>query len=295
MEGIGAQVGVRDGKLVILVPLAGSPAEKAGIRAGDVILAVNGESTSEMSQVEAVFKIRGPEGTIVKLLVLHEGETVPVEIEITRQTITVPSVHFEMMDDIAYISISEFSEHTDEEIGQVIHELSNQRETGIILDLRGNPGGLLDVVTKVASYFLHDGVVVEVNDNHGRITEYSVEQIGEVTDLPMVVLVDGFSASGSEVLAGALQDYKRATLAGSTTFGKGSVNQFFSLSDGSGIYLTIARWLTPLGRPIEGKGLEPDVKLEITGEDAVRWAIDYLNGEISPSAARSFSETLALG
>ena len=283
VEGIGAQVGERDGKLVILSTFAGSPAEKAGIRAGDVIIAVNGEPVSEMSQVETVLKVRGPEGTTVKLQVLHEGDTVPVEIEITREKVNVPSVKFEMKGDVAYISISEFSARTSDEIGEVIPELSKQGATGIILDLRGNPGGLLNVVTEVASYFLHDGVVVQVKDNRGKITEYPVTKTGEVTDLPMVVLVDDSSASGSEVLAGALQDYKRATLAGITTYGKGSVNQFFQLSDGSGIYLTIARWLTPLGRPIEGVGLEPDVKLELTGEDAVNWAIGYLKGETAPS------------
>jgi len=295
LEGIGAQVGMREDKLVIIAPIAGSPAEKAGIRAGDNILAIDGQSTAEMSLAEAVLRIRGPKGTKVTLRVLHEGETAPVDITITRETITVPSVRFEMVGDIAYISISEFSENTDQEVGEIIPQLSKDGVTGIILDLRGNPGGLLNVVVNITGYFLREGVAVKVKDNQGKITEYPIKPAGDITDLPMVVLVDASSASGSEVLAGALQDYKRATLAGTTTFGKGSVNQFFRLSDGSGIYLTIARWLTPLGRPIEGKGLEPDVELTLTGEDAIHWAVEYLHGnKTAPTGAASLGEALAV-
>ncbi|MFA5316359.1 MAG: S41 family peptidase [Dehalococcoidales bacterium] len=278
LGGIGAQVGVRDGELVIIAPIAGSPAEKAGIRAGDIIVAADGQPISEMSYPEAILKIRGHKGTVVNLLVLHQGETEPVEIEITRDTITVSSVQFEMVDDVAYIGISLFSDRTDDEMSEVLSELPRQGATGIILDLRGNPGGLLTTVTRVTSFFLDEGVVLKVKDNRGEITEYPVEQTGQVTDLPMVVLVDGFSASGSEVLAGALQDYGRATLAGSTTFGKGSINRFYPLKDGSGLYVTVARWLTPLGRPIEGEGLVPDIEFELTGDAAVQWAVDYLNG-----------------
>lgn len=294
LEGIGAQVGVRDSNLVIIAPLPGSPAEKAGILAGDIIMAIDGQPASELSHGEAILKIRGPKGTSVKLQVLHEGETAPVEIEIIRGTINVPSVHFEMVGDVAYISISQFSVKTADEMPEVMSDMSRQGATGIILDLRGNPGGLLDTVTRVASYFLQEGVVVKVKDNQGEIIEYPVEPTGRVTDLPMVVLVDAHSASGSEVLAGALQDYGRATLAGSTTFGKGSVNRFYPLKDGSGIYITVARWLTPLGRPIEGKGLEPDIKLELTGEDAVHWAADYLKAKAAPAGAASLG-LLAVG
>jgi carboxyl-terminal processing protease len=295
LEGIGAQVGVREGNIVIIAPIAGSPAERAGIRAGDIILAVNGEPTADISLAEAILKIRGPKGTPVTLRVLHEEEAEPVEITIIRDTITVPSVEFSMVEGIALISISEFSERTGDEMSPVMTELSRQGATGIIIDLRGNPGGLLSAVTEVASYFLREGVVVKVKDNRGKVTDYPARPTGQVSDLPMVVLVDDSSASGSEVLAGALQDHRRATLAGSTTFGKGSVNQFFPLSDGSGIYLTVSRWLTPLGRPIEGVGLEPDVKLELTGEDAIRWAVDYLKGNAAASGAAPPSEALVIG
>lgn len=295
LDGIGAQVGVRDDKLVIIAPISGSPAEKAGIRAGDIIVAVDGQPTADMSLAEAILKIRGPRGTKVELWVLHEGEPEPVAITITRDTITVSSVEFEMVDGMALISISHFSERTGDEMPPVMTELSQQGATGVILDLRGNPGGVLSAVTQVASYFLHEGVVVRVRDNQGQVTDYPVKPTGLVTDLPMVVLVDGSSASGSEVLAGALQDYERATLAGNTTFGKGSVNQFFPLSDGSGLYITVARWLTPLDRPIEGKGLEPDIKLEVTGDEAVRWAVDHLKHQAAAGGEMSLSEALAVG
>lgn len=278
LGGIGAQVGVRDGKLMIIAPIADSPAEKAGIRAGDIIMEVDGEPTSEMSHAEAILKIRGQKGTKVTLLILHQGEAEPVEIEITRYTIKVPTVHFEMIEDAAHITISYFSERTAEEMIDVMADLDMEEATGIILDLRGNPGGLLDTVIRVTSFFLEEGVVVKVKDAQGMVTEYPVKPVDQVTGLPMVVLVDGFSASGSEVLAGALQDYDRATVAGNVTFGKGSVNRFYQLKDGSGLYITIARWLTPLGRPIEGEGLVPDIELELTGDAAVQWAVDYLYG-----------------
>jgi carboxyl-terminal processing protease len=277
-DGIGAHVAVRDEQLMIIAPIADSPADKAGIRAGDVILAINGESTSEMSLAEAVLSIRGPKGTSVSLLILHQGETEPEEIEIVRAEIELDSVYFEMKGDIAYINITHFTERTDEELSPVLQSIAQEAAIGIILDLRSNPGGLLDTVVEVTSHFLEEGVVVKVMDNQGELTALNVEPTGVVTDLPVVVLVDSYTASGGEVLAGALQDYGRATIAGTRTFGKGSVNRFFLLEDGSGLYLTVARWLTPDGHLIEGEGLHPDYELELDEEDAIQWAIDYLKG-----------------
>jgi len=274
IEGIGAYVAVKDGQIVIIAPIADSPAGKAGIRAGDIILEIDGRSTSGMSLVEAVLSIQGPKGTIVTLLILHQGETEPEVIEIVRAEIELPSVHFEMKEDIAYINIAHFSERTAEELSPVLETIAQQRASGIILDLRSNPGGLLETVIDVAGFFLKEGVVVEVVDNEGKHTVSSVKPSTITTDLPLVVLVDGYSASGSEVLVGALQDYSRATIAGTRTYGKGSVNILRQLKDGSGIYLTTARWLTPNGRLIEGKGLAPDYELD--GEDAIQWAIDFL-------------------
>ncbi|HEY86733.1 MAG TPA: S41 family peptidase [Dehalococcoidia bacterium] len=277
-EGIGAQVAVRDEQIMIIAPIADSPAAKAGIRAGDIILAINGGSTSGMSLAEAVLSIRGPRGASVTLLILHQGETEPEEIEIVRAEIELDSVYFEMKGDIAYTNITHFTERTDEELSQVLQSIAQEAAMGIVLDLRSNPGGLLSAVVEVASHFLEEGVVVNVMDNQGDISAQVVKSTRVVTDLPMVVLVDSHSASGSEVLAAALQDYVRATIAGTTTFGKGSVNRFYQLEDGSGLYLTVAHWLTPDGHPIEGEGLHPDYELELDEEDAIQWAIDYLKG-----------------
>jgi carboxyl-terminal processing protease len=274
-EGIGAHVAVEDGQILIIAPIADSPAERAGIRAGDIILEVDGRSTSGMSLAEAVLHVRGPKGTTVTLLVLHEGETEPEVIEIVRAEIELPSVRFEMRQEMAYINITYFSGRTAEELSPVLEDV-NQQASGIILDLRSNPGGLLETVIDVAGFFLKEGVVIDVVDNEGNHIPSSVEPGEIATDLPLVVLVDGYSASGSEVLAGALQDHGRATIAGTKTFGKGSVNILRQLEDGSGLYITAARWLTPNGRLIEGKGLYPDYEFELEGEDAVQWAIDFL-------------------
>jgi len=273
--GIGAMVTVKDEQVTIIAPIPGSPAAEAGIRAGDVILEVNGTSTSGMSLAEAVLSIRGPEGTPVTLLVQHQGEPEPEEIEIIRGEIKLPSVHFEMKEDIAYINITYFSGRTDEELSQVIGNIDERVATGIILDLRSNPGGLLEAVVDATSYFLREGVVVNVRDKQGELTTRYVTSGRVVTDLPMVVLVDSYSASGSEVMAGALRDNSRATIAGSKTYGKGSVNMVHPLKDGSSLSITAARWLTPDGHTIEGEGLTPDYELEPEG-DAIEWAIDYL-------------------
>ncbi len=276
-EGIGVYMGVRDEQIIIVAPVADSPAAEAGIRAGDIILEIDGMSTAEMSLVEATLHIRGPEGTSVSLLILHQGETEPQQIEIARAEIEVPSVYFEMEGDIAYIRIAYFSERTNEELSSVLQGINQETTAGIILDLRSNPGGLLQVVVDVAGCFLQDGVVADMVDNQGKHTSLTFESSEAITDLAMVVLVDSYSASASEILAGALQDYARATIAGTRTYGKGSINLLYQLEDGSGLYITTARWLTPNGRLIEGEGIAPDYELE--GEDAIQWAIDYLKGD----------------
>ncbi len=278
-DGIGAYVGIKDEQIMIIAPIPDSPADKAGIRAGDIILEINGSPTLEMNMAEAILNIRGPKGTPVRLLILHQDDTAPEEIEIVRAEIELPSVRFEMKGDIAYINVSHFSERTDEELSPVLQSITKEAATGIILDLRRNSGGLLHTVIDVASRFLSKGVVIYVVDNQGNKTASMVKNRGATTDLPLVVLVDKYSASGSEVLAGALQDYKRATIAGTITHGKGSVNTLRRLRDGSGLYITTARWLTPDGRLIEGEGIEPDYLLELEGEDAIQWAIDYLKSQ----------------
>ncbi len=276
-EGIGAYVGEREDRIVIIAPIAGSPAEEAGIKSGDEILEVEGESISSMSLEEVIMRIRGERGTPVRILVLHEGETEPEELTIVRAEIELPSISFEIREDIAYIYIGHFTERTNEEIITVLEDIRDDKDvSGIILDLRSNPGGQVESVVDVTSHFLKEGLVFYVVDNRGNETRYKVDSRGIKTDLPMVVLTDNHSASGSEVLSGALQDHGRAVIAGQTTFGKGSVNSLYSLDDGSGLILTTARWYTPNGHLIEGKGIIPDYELELEWDDAIQWALDYL-------------------
>ena len=276
-EGIGAQVAVnKDKQIIIAAPIENSPAAKAGLKAGDVILAVDGKSIVGLSLTETVLLIRGPAGTKVRLQILHEEADIPEEIEITRAAITTPSVTYEMREDILYLRINSFSERTDVELQNVFKTVDIEKTVGIVLDLRDNPGGLVSTVVDVASHFIKEGVILTLRDNQGRTESISVKPAKIYTDLPMVVLVNRYSASGSEVLSGALQDYKRATVAGTVTFGKGSYDSFFQLQDGSAIYLTIGRWLTPTGKEIEGNGITPDYILSQSGEDEISWAIDFL-------------------
>ncbi|MBE0415804.1 MAG: S41 family peptidase [Dehalococcoidia bacterium] len=288
-EGIGAVVTMEDGELTVVSPIVGTPAAEAGVRAGDKILEINGQSTSGMSLAEAVLNIRGPQGTTVTLLILHQGETTPVEIEIVRERIELKSVYLEMLpDNIAHIRITYFSERTHEELVTALNDTVESGARGIILDLRGNPGGLLDSVVAVASEFLDGGIVLYEADDEGNIIkEWQASSGGLATDLPLAVLVDGGSASGSEVLAGALQDRGRAKLIGTTTYGKGSVCTLQVLSDGSALYITTARWLTPNGHMIEGVGLTPDIEVAMTEEDIesgrdpqLEFAIEYIEGAL---------------
>lgn len=280
-EGIGATIGLKNDVITIIAPIPDSPADKAGIKPGDAILAIDGQPTTGMGVEQAVSLIKGPKGTSVKLLVQHDSENVTAEITIVRAEIQLNSVLFSMKGDIAYIRITNFTQQTNQELLPVLGNITQNGATGIIIDLRSNPGGVLTDVVDIASHFIKAGVIVSTVDNKGNKETLSVTPGSLTTDLPMVVLTDNYSASGSEVLAGALQDYGRATIAGTTTYGKGSVDQLFQLKDGSGIYLTIGRWLTPKGRMIEGHGIDPDpgAVLTLTGDDAVQWAIDLLHNK----------------
>ena len=283
-EGVGAVVTMDDGQLTVVSPIAGSPAEQQGLEAGDVILEIDGEATSDISLAEAVLRIRGPQGTTVTLLVQHQGADAPVTIEIVRAEIELDSVYLEMLPgDIAYIHITYFSERTAGEAQSAISQAIDEGATALILDVRNNPGGLLSAVVEVASHFLDGGPVLYEQHGDGRVQTWSARRGGLATDISMAVLVNEASASGSEVLAGALQDRGRAVLVGTTTYGKGSVNVVDKLSDGSAVYVTTARWLTPSMRLIEGEGLTPDFTVELTDEDwasgtdtQLEFAIDYL-------------------
>ena len=268
-EGIGAIITLEDGELTVVSPIAGGPAERQGVRSGDKIVEIDGEPTSGMSLMEAVLKVRGELDTTVILLILHQNENAPVTIEIVREEITIDSVYLDMLpDDIALIQITRFADKTSDELIVALSDAIQSGAWGIILDLRGNPGGYLDVTVDVASEFLDGGIVLYEADEAGNIfKEWTASSGGLAIDLPIVVLVDDGSASGSEVLAGALQDRGRATLIGTETFGKGSVNVVRKLSDGSALVVTTARWVTPDHHMIEGVGLTPDIEVNITIDD----------------------------
>ena len=279
-QGIGAYVGIRDKQLTIIAPIAGSPAEEANLKPGDKILEINGKNTAGMSLTEAALTIQGPKGTSVSLLILHSDDDEPVEIEIIRSEIKLESVHWEMIDNIAYIRLTSFLKNTGVELSSSLEDIISEGVDGIVLDFRNNPGGLLNVAVDVASQFLDDGIVVDVVDNEGNRSSLPVKSGGVAVDLPLIVLVNAGSASGSEVVAGALQDYGRAKLAGTQTYGKGSVQLIRKLDDGSALHITTALWFTPMGRPIAGVGLEPDFLLELEGEELVDWAVDYLKTQV---------------
>jgi len=283
--GIGTVVTIADGNLTVVAPIEGTPAARAGLKPRDRILEIDGETTQGMSLEEAVLRIQGEPGTQVTLKVLHKGEEIPETMVITREEININSVYPEVITDtpvltptpaptvtpltgdIARIRITYFSSRTGDEIATALKDVIDGGVSGIILDLRDDPGGVLDSAIKVASQFLKEGIVLYTVDSNGDRENWDVIKGGLATDLPLAVLVNENSASASEVVAGALQDYDRGLLIGTKTYGKGSINHFRELSDGSAIYITIGRWYTPNGRQIEGNGLIPDVVVERTEQD----------------------------
>ena len=282
-QGIGAVIGVSDGQLTVIAPISDSPAEEAGIRAGDKIMEIKGVPTEGLTPIEAAAKIRGPKGTSVNLVILRQEENEPVELSIVRSEIKLETVSYEMRGDIAYIKITQFLGSTGDDLHAALKDAIDNGANGIVLDLRNNPGGLLDAAVDVTSQFLVRGVVVDIEDSDGGSNQLWVKPNGIATHLPLVVLVNNGSASSSEIVAGALQDYGRAKLAGSQTFGKGSVQLVRNLKDGSALHLTAARWFTPSGRPIDGDGLTPDFLLDLEGEELVIWAIEHLRSQITAS------------
>jgi carboxyl-terminal processing protease len=287
-EGIGATVALENGSVTIVAPIAGSPAERDGIKAGDVILEIDGNTTQGLSVAGAVAKIRGPKGTSVTLLIQHRGDNASVEMTIVRDAITIPSVSSKALTGgIAYIQINQFASNTTNEFRTAISAALDNGSKGIVLDLRDNPGGYLSVVADIADEFLDSGVILyEATDKLVILHEWDAKSGGLAVDIPLVVLVNKGSASGSEVLSGALQDHQRALIVGTQTYGKGSVDSLFKMSDGSAIYLTISRWLTPDKHAIEGKGITPDYVIALTDDDIAAgkdpqldYAIQYLQSK----------------
>ena len=279
-EGIGAHVNMnRDGLLVIQSPIPGGPAEAAGIKPGDIILEVDGESLEGLSLLEAVSKVRGPKGSTVKLLVKHLGALDPVLISVVRDEIPLVSVRLRSRpeDRFAHVRIEQFYPTTPDDLRETILEVVEAGTEGIILDVRNNDGGTLDSVVGIASLFLkpEDDLVLYVEKGDGTRQDWPVREGMQIaTEVPMVMLINERSASSSEVLAGALQDHGRATIIGEQSFGKGSVNILRPLSNGGGLYITIAHWHTPTGRIIHGEGITPDI--EVTHRDAQEQDIQQL-------------------
>ena len=267
-EGIGAHVNMNAaGKLLIVAPIDGSPAEEAGILAGDIVLEVDGESIEGLTLMEAVAKIRGPRGSIVRLLVMHLGAIDPIEIAVRRGVIPLTSVRLrsDEGDRFAHIRVTDFYANTPEQLKLKLREVIDGGAEGLILDIRTNPGGILNATIDVASQFLDEGLVMYSLDGDGNRIDYEVRRGGIARDIPMVVLINEFTASAPEIIAGALQDHGRAKIIGATSFGKGSVNIPRELSNGGGISITIRKWYTPQGRLIDGEGIIPDI--EVTNRD----------------------------
>lgn len=280
-DGIGTEIGIKNGQLVIVAPLEGTPAQDAGLLPGDAVVAIDGESTAGISTEQAVSKIRGQAGTKVTLTILHKGSETPKDITITRSRIEVKSLKFETKEingpaakvgtskKIGVIKINRFGEDLKGLLDHTIDVILSSNYSGIIVDVRNNPGGYLEISIDAASNWVAaDNVVVKEVSYGNAEKEYKARGLARLNGMKTIVLVNGGSASASEILAGALQDYKLATLVGEKTFGKGSVQEVIELRGDSTIKITIAKWKTPQGRDINKDGLEPDVKVELTREDS---------------------------
>jgi len=267
-EGIGAEIGIKNDILTIIAPLPDMPAEKAGLRAGDLILAIDEGSTMGISIDEAVGKIRGPKDTDVILAIKREGEDRVREITITRGKIVVSSVRTNLRDDGIYlIKITNFNDDTEKLFNQAVREIIENNPEGIILDLRNNPGGYLDTAIEISSEWVEDSMVVAEKYSDGRMIEHLARGRARLKSFPTVILVNQGSASASEIVSGALQDYGEGVVIGKQTFGKGSVQTLSKFDDGSSVKITVAKWLTPAGRSINDEGIMPDYEIDLTLED----------------------------
>lgn len=271
-EGIGAYVTANpDGLLMIQTPMPGQPAERAGIRAGDLVIKVDGEDITNLDVDHAVLKIRGPKGTTVELTIVREGEPKPLIFKLVRERIEVPSVtdirilEPEGAPDLGYLHITSFAEDTEDRLHKALEELRAKGAKALVLDLRNNPGGYLETAIDVTSEFVSEGVVVMQEDNQGKQERAMARPGGKATDLPLVVLINRGSASASEIVAGAIRDHERGIIVGETSFGKGSVQNVHQLSDKSELRVTIAAWLTPKGTKIHKLGIAPDRPVSIEG------------------------------
>jgi len=265
--GIGVEITVKDNFLTVVSPIEGTPADKVGMKAGDKIIKIEDTSTKDMTLMEAVKKIRGPKGTKVNLTIMREGEAKPLELSITRGVIPLISVRqYFLTPEIGYVRISNFQSKTVKDLSEVLEEMEKGREIkGLVLDLRNNPGGLLSQAIEVSDLFLNSGLIVSTK---GRISSQNITATAHTDKkprtYPIIALINSGSASAAEIVAGALQDNKRALVLGTRSFGKGSVQTILPLSDGSGLRLTTARYYTPSGKSIQSSGIVPDIELDFT-------------------------------
>lgn len=257
-----------DGQLTVVAPLEGSPAARAGILPGDLILAIDLTPTKDLSLEEAISLLRGTPGSTVVLTIARSGSSEPLVFHPVREEIETPTVTFEIFENnIGYVKISLFGESTGQEITQALQELEEQGAEGFVLDLRDNPGGIVESAVEAASQFIPSGIILYQMQGNGEEQEFTAISGGLATQSPLVVLINGGTASAAEIVAGALQDHDRAELIGETTFGKGTVQNIHELSDGSSIHVTFAYWLTPDRHQIEGLGLTPDIQVTRTSPD----------------------------
>jgi carboxyl-terminal processing protease len=265
LEGIGAEVTIRDGQPTIVAPIPGSPAQQAGLRAGDVIQRIDGQDTSGLTLEQVLSLVRGPAGSTVTLTVVHKGETTPEDLPIVRAKIAVPNVSWALLPgtSVAHVLVHQLGEHATDELVAALEDAQSKGANAVILDLRNDPGGLRDEAVGVASQFLKEGDVLLEQDSQGHRTNFPVKSGGTALDMPLVVLANEGTASAAEIVAGAIQDHQRAPLVGQTTFGTGTVLSTYELSDGSAILLGTAEWLTPNGRQIWHHGIAPDVSVAL--------------------------------
>ncbi|MHB8483488.1 MAG: S41 family peptidase [Nitrospiria bacterium] len=259
--GLGIQIGMKDNKLTVISPIEGTPADIAGIKAGDVILKVDGQSTANMNLQDAVEKMRGPKGSKVILTIGRENTLEPLVFTLIRDIIKIQSVKSKMLEQgIGYIRLTQFQEHSSRDLEKAFKKLKEEKMQSLILDLRNNPGGLLTSAVEVSEMFLEPGkLIVSIKGRDGKKEEYTSNGPPAQENFPMIVLVNEGSASASEIVSGALQDWGRAVIVGVQTFGKGSVQTILPLSDGSGLRLTTAKYYTPKGRSIQNVGIDPDI------------------------------------
>ncbi len=267
-SGIGAELGYNEDKqIVVVAPIKGTPAEAAGLMAGDLIVAIDNESIKGLTLNEVVLKIRGEAGTDVVLTVLPKGATETKDITITRKQITIKTVELEFKDGIAYVSLSRFGETTDAEWATAVSEIVAKGSTSMILDMRNNPGGYLDTAITIGSEFFKDGIIVGQEDASGSVDNFEATGRGRLTDIKVTVLVNGGSASASEIVAGALKSRDRADIVGMKSFGKGTVQQVIDLARDTSLHVTIAKWILPNGDNIDKQGISPDIEVDMTSED----------------------------